>query len=64
MTFITYIKREFVFDMWALYAAAALGHAGYDKTMASVKDFKEKKLGVEAETAGVAMPASQPSNPI
>lgn len=41
---VTYIKRDFVFDMWALYAAVAVGHASYDKTLATVKDFKDAKL--------------------
>ena len=40
VVFITFIKREFVFDMWGLYAASAIGHAGYDKTLASVKEIK------------------------
>jgi hypothetical protein len=39
----TYTKG-FAVDVWALYGAFAVGHAGYDKTMAVVKDLKEKKL--------------------
>lgn len=46
--FITYIRREFLEGMWLLYAGAALGHATYDKTMASVKAFKDRKLELEA----------------
>ena len=46
--FVTWFKREFVLDMWALYAAVAVGHAVIDKTGAQVKDFKDKQL--EART--------------
>jgi len=42
--FVTWIKKDFVESMWALYAAAAVGHAAYDKTMATVKDSSDKKL--------------------
>lgn len=47
VAWVTYIKREFQFDMWALYAAVAVGHASYDKTLANIKDFKDKKLGAD-----------------
>lgn len=38
--------HEFTFDVtvWSVYGAFAVGHAGYDKTMAVVRDFQEKKL--------------------
>jgi hypothetical protein len=39
----TYTK-DFSVDVWVLYGAFAVGHAGYDKTMAVVKDFKSKQL--------------------
>lgn len=39
----TYTKG-FDTNIWALYGAFAVGHAGYDKTMAVVKDFKDKQL--------------------
>lgn len=39
----TYLKG-FSVDIWLLYGGFAVGHAAYDKTSASVKDFKEKKL--------------------
>jgi hypothetical protein len=37
--------------MWALYASVAIGHASYDKTMATVKDFKDRKLEQEVPPA-------------
>lgn len=38
--------HDFAFDVtvWGVYGAFAVGHAGYDKTMAVVRDFQEKKL--------------------
>lgn len=45
---VTWIKREWITEMWLTYGAFAVGHAGYDKTMANVRAFKEKKLEVEA----------------
>ena len=39
--------------LWLIYGGFAIGHAAYDKTAASVKDFKEQKL--EAET-GTSVP--------
>ena len=44
VVFITVIKRDFLFDMWTLYISAAIFHASYDKTMATVKNFKDRKL--------------------
>lgn len=40
------VAAHFVFDgaMWGIYGAFAVGHAGYDKTMAVVRDFQNKKL--------------------
>jgi hypothetical protein len=40
----TTFKDGFSTDIWALYGAFAVGHAGYDKTMAVIKDFKDKQL--------------------
>ena len=37
-------QKGFQLDVWGLYGAFAVGHAGYDKTMAVVKDFKDRKL--------------------
>lgn len=37
-------QKGFDTGIWALYGAFAVGHAGYDKTMAIVKDFKDRKL--------------------
>lgn len=48
---VTWIKQDFQFDMWALYASVAIGHASYDKTMATVKDFKDRKLEQEVPPA-------------
>lgn len=39
----TYTKG-FDINIWLLYGGFAVGHAGYDKTMAVVKDFKDRKL--------------------
>ena len=35
-------KNGFDVAIWALYGGFAVGHAGYDKTMAVVKDLKDK----------------------
>lgn len=35
-------KLGFDVAIWALYGGFAVGHAGYDKTMAVVKDLKDK----------------------
>lgn len=35
-------KNGFDITIWALYGGFAVGHAGYDKTMAVVKDLKDK----------------------
>lgn len=45
---LTYIKQEFLFDMWGLYAAVAVGHASYDKTLANVRAFKDRKLELDS----------------
>ncbi len=50
--FVTYIKQDFLFEMWMLYAGAAIGHASYDKTLANVRAFKERKLEAEEATSG------------
>lgn len=46
---ITYLKREFLTDMWVFYGVAAVGHAFSDKTLAAVAAFKNKKLDVESD---------------
>lgn len=58
---VTYIKRDFMEAMWLLYGSFAVGHAAYDKTMANVKSYKDRKLEVDAGAA----PSSQepPPNP-
>ena len=48
--FVTWIKRDFLVEMWWLYGAFAVGHAAYDKSIATVKDFKDKKLANESTT--------------
>lgn len=44
---VTWHKQEFLTEMWALYAAVAVGHAVIDKTGAQVKDFKDRQLEKE-----------------
>jgi hypothetical protein len=46
---ITYVKRDFVLDMWVLYAGVAVGHAVVDKAGAQIQDFKTKKLDKETQ---------------
>lgn len=36
--------RPFNESLWLIYGGFAIGHAAYDKTAASIKDFKEQKL--------------------
>lgn len=42
--FVSIETYKFGFDItiWAVYGGFAVGHAGYDKTMAVVKDLKDK----------------------
>lgn len=47
VAYLTWRKQDFLFDMWALYAAVAVGHSSYDKTMATIKDYKDRKLSAE-----------------
>ena len=42
---LTWKRSEWIAEMWLLYAAVAVGHASYDKTLASVKAYKDKQLG-------------------
>ncbi len=44
---VTYLKRDFVFDMWSLYILCAIGHASSDKLAATITAFKEKRLAAE-----------------
>lgn len=46
---ITYTKGEWITEMWVTYGAFAVGHAGYDKTMANVRAFKERMAGKAEE---------------
>jgi hypothetical protein len=40
---ITYKSQSFDQAMWLLYASFAVGHATYDKTMATLKSLKDPK---------------------
>ncbi len=40
---ITWKTQAFNEAMWFFYGGFAIGHATYDKTMATVKDFKDRK---------------------
>jgi len=44
VAWITYKTQKFDEPMWLIYSALAVGHATYDKTMATIKDFKDRKL--------------------
>lgn len=46
---LTWKKAEWLSEMWFLYAAVAVGHASYDKTLANVRAFKERKLDAPSE---------------
>lgn len=50
-------KDDFDTAMWTFYAAVAVGHAVYDKTMANVKDVKDRKMELDA---GAAPKSSEP----
>lgn len=50
VAWLTYKWQRFDETMWLLYSAFAVGHATYDKTMATIKDFKDRKL--ESNTSG------------
>ena len=41
---LTYRAGTFDVTMWGLYAAVAVGHAGYDKTLANVRALVDKRL--------------------
>jgi hypothetical protein len=43
VAWVTYVKQDFIAEMWMLYIGAAIAHASYDKTMATVKDFKDRQ---------------------
>lgn len=51
VAYVTFTKAAFLVEMWALYAAVAVGHAVIDKTSAQLKDFKEKQLENRTGTA-------------
>ena len=40
-------EHEFNEALWVVYGGFAVLHAGYDKTVAVVKDFKDRKLAAE-----------------
>jgi hypothetical protein len=44
VAFVTWIKQDFVFEMWALYSAVAVGHHFIDKSSAQYAAFKERQL--------------------
>ena len=44
VAWVTYLNRAFNVEMWLLYAGFAVGHATYDKTMATVKAFKDSTV--------------------
>lgn len=60
---VTYIKRDFLFDMWGLYAAVAVGHASYDKTLANVRAFKDRKLELDSPAGAEARVPAPPALP-
>ena len=41
-------QEGFDLNIWALYGAFAVGHAGYDKTMAVVAQLKNKRMDNDA----------------
>ena len=51
----TYTKG-FELEVWVLYGTLAIGHAGYDKTMAVVNSFKTRQM--EKTNADPAQPSS------
>jgi ABC-type glucose/galactose transport system permease subunit len=55
VAWVTWIKRDFVEGMWALYAAVAVGHAVIDKTGAQIAAFKDRKLDAETEVSREAV---------
>lgn len=48
VAWLTYIDRRFDQNMWSLYIATAVLHASYDKTLAAVMAFKDRKLDAVA----------------
>lgn len=48
---LTYKTSAFDVTMWGLYAAVAVGHAGYDKTLANVRALVDKKLARQTPPA-------------
>jgi len=49
-------NHGFDVDVWLVYGGFAVGHAGYDKTIAVVKDLKDRQL--EKQDAGTVRPDS------
>ena len=47
---LTWRKGEWINEMWTMYFMAAVGHAAYDKTLANVRAYKDKQLGVSSES--------------
>lgn len=48
--------RPFNESLWLIYGGFAIGHAAYDKTAASIKDFKEQKLDRQPDTGEHGQP--------
>jgi hypothetical protein len=48
VAWVTWRAQDFRIDMWTFYAAAALGHVGFDKSMAVMQDLKTKRLEMES----------------
>lgn len=48
VAWLTYKSQKFDENMWLMYSLFAVGHATYDKTMATIKDFKDRKLETSA----------------
>ncbi len=36
------VKKGFIPELWMIYSASALGHAAYDKSVAMIKDYRER----------------------
>ena len=46
---LTWLKSEWISEMWTLYAMVAVGHASYDKTLARVSAIKERQMDKPAD---------------
>lgn len=48
VAYVTYLKQDFIVEMWSLYAAVAVGHAVIDKSAKQWQDYKTKQLDVDS----------------